>query len=55
MFNLPKIFILLYVDGTVGMADSANGPEEAMHIYEDYCNTRNLKVKSCSIFENSTT
>lgn len=44
LFNLLKMFILLYADGTVIMAESADELQKALNIYEQYCDTWRLTV-----------
>lgn len=46
LFDLLKIFILLYADDTVIMAETANDLQEALNTYEQYCDTWKLKVNT---------
>lgn len=46
LFSLLKIFILLYADDTVIIAESANDLQEALNTYEQYCENWKLKVNT---------
>lgn len=41
-----RLYVLLYADDTVLLAESADDLQKALHLLEDYCNANNLVVNS---------
>jgi len=50
MIEFLKLFVLLYADDTIIVAENAHDLQNALNIYEHYCTVNKLTIKTCNFF-----
>jgi len=48
MIEFLKLFVLLYADDTIIVAENAHDLQNALNIYENYCTVNKLTINTCN-------
>ena len=50
MIEFLKLFVLLYADDTIIVAENAHDLQNTLNIYEHYCTVNTLTIKTCIFY-----